>query len=268
MGCRLWWGKPGTLQDRDLGVWNGHWLGGVNGPRPGRFELAFEGWCQENGHTCLRTVNLFWAFQYHRNGFPSHSHVAPIRKNWCDERKQRREAPRKIQQGRVLNFGLRKSNREEMRLHSKEIKSYIDRFYPDPGPWDQYYADKRGYFAEELARYRGVLAFWRLSAKLRKIFLQCANYSNRRPESHPDYLLLFQNRNQMECAFIEVKSPKESLRPSQKKFFPELVKKATQRVLVVRLTEDGKNARFFEFNKHGDLLPCAPPGSITNTVLE
>jgi len=89
------------------------------------------------------------------------------------------------------------------------------------------------------------------------MFLRYASYSNRRPESHPDYLVAFRNNHGTECTFVEVKSPRESLRASQRQFFPELVKKAGQRVMLVRLTEDGENVRFFEFNSGGDLLPCS-----------
>jgi hypothetical protein len=91
------------------------------------------------------------------------------------------------------------------------------------------------------------------------MFLRCAAYSNRRPESHPDYLVLFRKLGDTACTFVEVKSPRESLRPSQRKFFPELVREAGQRVMLVRLTDNGENVRFFEFNSDGDLLPCSPP---------
>ena len=107
------------------------------------------------------------------------------------------------------------------------------------------------------ARYRRVVSFWKQNADLRKMFLRYASYSNRRPESHPDYLVAFRNNHGTECTFVEVKSPRESLRASQRQFFPELVKKAGQRVMLVRLTEDGENVRFFEFNSGGDLLPCS-----------
>lgn len=224
---------------------------GVNGPRPGRFELAFERWCIKNGHACVRTVDLFWAFEYHRNGFPSRLAEGPIRRNWREEKKRRREAPDKIKEGRIfhLNYDLKKLSREE-------ISRYIDRWYPDPGPWKAYYDQRQAYFLEEHARYRRVVSFWRQNAEVRKRFLQSARYSNRRPESHPDYLVLFSGS---ECAWVEVKSPKESVRPSQRQFFPELVRKAGQRVILVRLTEAGENLRFFEFKSSGDLLPCSAP---------
>jgi hypothetical protein len=251
MGCRQWWGNPATLSDNDLGVWHGRWLMGVNGPKPGRFELAFEGWCGENGHACLRTVDLFWAFEYHQKGFPRRLDDAPIKKNWRQERKQRREAPQKIRQGRILHFGINLK-----RLKAAELRRYLDRWYPDPGPWKAYYEKRRAYFLKELGRYRKVVAFWEECADLRKMFLSCAAYSNRRPESHPDYFVRFRNH---ECSFVEVKSPKESLRPTQRQFFPELVKTAGQRVMLVRLTEDAKSIRFFEFNLGGELLPCSLP---------
>jgi hypothetical protein len=252
MGCRQWWGEPRTLRPRDLGVWDGRWLKGVNGPRPGRFDLAFENWCSDNGHACLRTVNLFWVFDYHRNGFPTRLDDASIKENWREQKKQRREAPLKIKQGRILHlsFDLKKLSRAE-------LSRYLDDWYPDPGTWSAYCSERRAYFLEELTRYRKVLAFWKECVELRKMFRRCAAFSNRRPESHPDYLVRFRGHD--ECMFVEVKSPRESLRPSQRQFFPELVKMAGQHVMLVRLTDDGRSVRFFEFTPEGELLPWSPP---------
>lgn len=221
---------------------------GVNGPRRGRFDLAFEKWCAANRYFFLRTVDLFWAFEYHRNGFPMRLHPGPIRKNWIEERKQRREAPRKIREGRIFHFSI-----DLKKLSKQKLRDYIDYWYPHPGPWKEYHSERRAYFRDELDRYEAVMAFWRKSAELRKMFLRCAEFSNRRPESHPDYLVLFQRRGKMKSAFVEVKSPRESLRPSQRRFFPELVR-AGQRVLLVRLTEEGEKVRFFEF----DSRRCKP----------
>lgn len=255
MGCRQWWGEPKALRDRDLGEWQGRWLMGVNGPTPGRFELAFEQWCGENGHACVRTVDLFWAFEYHREGFPSRLGKGPIRKNWCEERERRREAPQKIKDGRILHF-----NYDLKKLSRAELTRYLDRYYPDPGPWDAYYKERQTYFLKEQTRYRRVVAFCKQSAEVRKRFLRCARYSNRRPESHPDYVAVFSGSH---CTWVEVKSPRESLRPSQRQFFPELVREVGQRVMLVRITDGGENVRFFEFNSDGQLLPSSAPLSST-----
>lgn len=256
MGCRQWWGKPRTLRNRDLGVWHGRWLMGVNGPKPGRFELAFEKWCIRNGHTCVRTVDLFWAFEYHTEGFPSRLDEGAIRKIWREERKLRREAPRKIKEGRILHFDL-----DLKKLDRAEIRRYLDRWYPDPGPWKTYYAQRQAYFLEEHARHRRVVSFWKQNAKFREGFLRCARYSNRRPESHPDYCVLLRNHGGAQGVFIEVKSPRESIRPSQRQFFPELVREAAQRVMLVRLSDRGENLRFFEFSADGNIFPCSVPAS-------
>ena len=114
--------------------------------------MAFENWCNQNGRACLRTVDLFWAFEYHRNGFPRRLDVAPIKKNWLEQRKQRRQASQKIKQGRILHFDI-----DLKKLRPAELRRYIDRWYPDPGPWSAYYAERRAYFLEELRRYRKVL---------------------------------------------------------------------------------------------------------------
>jgi hypothetical protein len=55
-----------------------------------------------------------------------------------------------------------------------------------------------------------VLAFWNGCPDMREMFLRCAAFSNRRPESHPDYLVLFRNHHERQYAFVEVKSPPES----------------------------------------------------------
>ena len=83
------------------------------------------------------------------------------------------------------------------------------------------------------------------------MFVRTASYSNRRPESHPDYLAVFKNLDATSCAFVEVKSPKESIGPSQRQFFPELVREAGQRVMLVRLTDAGENARFLNLTLAG-----------------
>lgn len=253
MGRRQWWGKPQTLRDRDLGVWPGRWLMGVNGPKRGRFELAFEKWCSDKGHSWVRTADLFWVFEYHRAGFPTRLDEQVIRANWRKHRKERREAPGRIKQGRIVHFGC-----DLNKLNRTELRRYLDYWYPDPGPWSEYLAERRAYFLDEQARYRRVISFWKQNADLRKMFLRCAAHSNRRPESHPDYLVLFRTNGRAECAFVEVKSPRESMRASQRRFFPELVKKAGQRVMLVRLTERGENVRFFEFTRNGDFFPQFP----------
>jgi hypothetical protein len=195
-------------------------------------------------------LRIYFGLEYHRAGFPTRLDEEPIRANWRKLRKERREAPRRIKQGKIFHFGC-----DLNKLSRPELRRYLDYWYPDPGPWIAYLADRRGYFIEEQARYRRVVSFWKQNAGLRKMFLRCASYSNRRPESHPDYLVKFRNSDRTECAFVEVKSPRESLRASQRQFFPELVKKAGQRVMLVRLTEEGQNVRFFEFNSGGELLP-------------
>jgi len=80
-------GRAENLRDRDLGAWHGRWLMGVNGPRLGRFELAFENGARQR--TLLRSHHgLFWAFEYHRAGFPTRLDEEPIRANWREQRRK------------------------------------------------------------------------------------------------------------------------------------------------------------------------------------
>ncbi len=234
MGCRLWWGTPGTLTDRNLGVWDGYWLMGVNGPQEGKYDLKFTEWCRNRGHLFVRTVDLFWAFHYHRGGFPMVLRKEPILRRWEEEKKEWRE--------------------------EKD-----DYWYPDPGRWSQFYEQKRRYFARELARYRRVIRFWHGSGdSVRNAFLRCARFSNRRPESHPDYVVVFRNRSGqvVDSGFVEVKGPRESLRPSQRRFFPELVRRARHRVWLARFNMRETSIKLEQFSGDGQLIPCTTiPGT-------
>jgi VRR-NUC domain-containing protein len=103
-----------------------------------------------------------------------------------------------------------------------------------------------GYFESERSRYEHTLAFWRsLALKHRQTFLRCAAYSNRRPESHPDYLAACPQTTNF--AFVEVKGPDDYLRQSQERFFPELVSQAGQDVWVARSSSDGSRFAFHRF---------------------
>jgi hypothetical protein len=58
-GHRQWWVTPKRCRAVVWASGTGRWLMDVNGPRRGRVELAFEKWCGQNGHACVRTVDLF-----------------------------------------------------------------------------------------------------------------------------------------------------------------------------------------------------------------
>ncbi len=246
MGARTWWGT-GTLSGRNLGAWSGNWLMGVNGPPEGKYDLKFVTWCENQGHSCIRTVDIFWAFQYHRTGFPMTLGRHVLRRTWREQRQQRREAPGRIREGFVISLN---PARDLSRLKGKELHQYVELWYPDPGPWSQYYQKQKTYFLTELARYKRVLKFWReCGHSVRKTFLRCAKYSNRRPETHPDYLVVFRNSlgHMVEYGFVEVKGPRESLRPSQRKFFPELVRRAGQKIWLARFSMRGTSINFARF---------------------
>ena len=244
MGCRMWWGG-GDLNDRDLGGHGGGWLMGVNGPREGRYDTKFVKWCVRHRLLYVRTVDLFWALEYHRRGFPSSLNTAAIRRTWTDEKEQRREAAMGI--------------KEDSRRTPKRRLEYLDYWYPDPGPWKDYYKRQRVYFLTELARYKRVLKFWReCGDSVREAFRQCARYSNKRAESHPDYFVVFREGQgrMVEFGFVEVKGPRESLRPTQRRFFPELVRCAGRKIWLARLTVRGTDIKFAKFMEKGQLVSC------------
>jgi len=133
--------------------------------------------------------------------------------------------------------------------------------------WIQYYRTHRAAFQNELARYYRTARFWEhCGPKMRRDLLRCLRYSNRIPvecqaaQAHPDYLVYFRTRfpERPAYGFVEVKGPRESLRPSQKRFFPELVSKAGQHVWVARV-ESANRVRFARFNSRGELEPWSSP---------
>lgn len=59
----------------------------------------------------------------------------------------------------------------------------------------------------------------------------------------------------VDYGFVEVKGPRESLRPSQREFFPELVRRAGQKVWLARFNMQGTNIDFARFTPKGELGP-------------
>ena len=277
-GSRTWWGT-GRLSDRNLGVWRGDWLMGVNGPREGKYDLRFLKWCENHGHSCIRTVDLFWAFEYHQRGFPRKCSTKVLYRKWEAGKKERR----KLLCGEWTLFAVPGERNPSIwqlvhgrckvsslagarRLRGKKLLDFVDNFYPHYGPWRRFYRREKAYFLDQLAQYNQVVKFWRHSGDLvRKSFLRCARYSNRRPEAHPDYLVVFRDRRgrRVDFGFVEVKGPRESVRTSQKRFFPELVMCAGQSVLVARFTMRGTEIKFARFTAQGKLFSVRPvPGSV------
>lgn len=160
-----------------------------------------------------------------------------------------------MRSGRFLLNG-----RATRRASQTQIRAWADEFHPDPGPWPEYYRRRKHYFFENLARYRQAKAFWAACPEVHRAFIRCARFSNRRPGSHPDYIVVFRRGGRRAwSSFVEVKSPRGSLRPSQRRFFPELVRDASQNVMLVRIGENGANPRFYRFAPNGSLLPLSNP---------
>ncbi len=229
---------------------------GVNGPPEGKYDLKFVRWCQSCGHSSIRTVHLFWAFQYHRGGFPMTFSEHVLRQVWEEQDREKREVLNGTIQVLVYDGEiLDKAN--ERPLAGKELHDYV-KYHYDFGPWRQFYRSRKAYFFRELDRYKRVLKFWReCGPQVRKTFLRCARYSNKRPESHPGYLIVFRNifDEVVDSGFVEVKGPRESLRPSQRRFSPELVNCAGQNVWLARFNMRGTGMRLEQFTSGGQLTP-------------
>jgi len=231
------------------------------GPKEGRYDRAFVRWCRRRRHLCVRTVELFWFLRYRHRGSPPTFSVQAARKDW-EKRKWERKcllAARKEGFWFVARadpaHGV--SAVRLCSVHSKkQLAEYIAHHH-GPGTWRRYHRASRTYFRKELARYQRVSGFWKAcGSKIRTDFLRCMHYSNRIPEAHPDYLVRFRTEFASTPAygFVEVKGPRESLRPSQKRFFPELATKAGQCVWVARV-ESANRVRFAWFNSRGELEP-------------
>lgn len=221
------------------GVWDGSGLGGL-GAREGIPERGFVRWCKRQGYPCIRTVNLFWYLPSRSRSFPRCSkHV--LREIW-QYRVQRHRALLKHGISEMEDGGLR-------RLKGKELRYWVQGFSPHPGRWDFYYRRERLYYSEISARYQSARNFWNECPRNAKsTVLRCLRYSNRVPEAHPDYFVIFRGTGP---AFVEVKGLRESIRPSQRRFFPELVANASQRIWLVRVNHSGRKLRWYFVDSSG-----------------
>jgi hypothetical protein len=193
---------------------------------------------------CVRTVDLFWAFQYHQKGFPKKLHVPSAKRAWNQERQHRHEiADRLLKQ----------------RTQRAEIQAYIDHHYPESVPWDGYLKRCEEYFQQERARYDGVLHFWRSAQDCtRAAFLRAAAAFNKRSEGYPDYFAQASSPSRLnECKFgwVEVKSPRDTLNPNQRRFFPELMSATGQQVWIARMRESREGFLFRRLMPDGILGP-------------
>ena len=246
MGCRLWWGT-GDLLDGPVRDSSGQWLGGVNGPRAGACEIAFSDWSRQQGLLCVRTVDLFWALHYHQKGFPAGLSPTGIKRRWSAERRKRQE----------IGDGLRKQ-----RMPSSDIQAYLDRNYPEPLPWDAYLNARHEYFQQARARYDTVLQFWRSAhTETRAAFLAAAAAFNQREEGYPDYLAQLQQHNTQDrpdFGWVEVKSSRDTLNPTQRRFFPQLMSTISCPVWVAKMRSSGSGFLFRRLMSDGRVGPEEP----------
>jgi hypothetical protein len=230
-------------------IWDGSWLGGT-GADAGLRERTFALWCRRRGHLCVRTVDLLWFLLHHPGGFLKFD-MRALKQVW----RYQAQKPRLL-----LKFGVWElSNRGERKLRGRELRDWVKRWHPHPGRWDLYLERKRRYYAKNLARFEAVSRFWkRCPLRAKRSFLRCRRYSNRAPEAHPDYFVVFKPQ---EHAFVEVKGDGESFRPRQRRFFLELVRNASQLILLVRIEPARKRLRWFWVEPSGiRLLPAYRPG--------
>jgi len=238
------------------------------GPKEGRYDRAFVRWCRRHGHLCVRTVELFWFLRYKHQESPPTFSAQASRKNWERRKWERKSLLAARKEG--SSFVTRPDRAHGINsvclvniYSKKQLAEYIAHHH-GPGTWRQYYRASKTYFRKESARYQRASDFWKTcGSKMRKDFLRCMHYSNRVPEAHPDYLVRFRTdfASASACGFVEVKGPRESLRPSQKRFFPELATKAEQCVWIARV-ESANRIRFARFNSRGELGPSPSAGSV------
>lgn len=234
---------------RDIGAWDGKHIMGVVGALEGRYDKEFVKWCVRHDLLFIRTVDLFWAFEYYRNGFYRRLNVSKLRKRW--------EEDTRLIRSLQVQVGHRNGHPQFRPLSEAKKEEFRKRW--GLGPWKSYYRRHRAYFLSELARYERVLKFWRECGQQgRESFLRCARYSSRQADAHPDYLVAPRDirGRVVQFGFVEVKGPREALKPSQRRFFPELVRCARQEVWLARFPTRGNSINFGQFSATGEVRPC------------
>ncbi len=245
--CRTWWGT-GNLRVRDMGGWGGKHILGVVGALEGKYDKRFVKWCVERDLLFIRTVDLFWAFENYRNGFYQHVSIPELRKRW--------ERDINLIQSLQVQIGYRHGHPQFRPLSQAKKEEFRKRW--GLGPWKSYHRRNRKYFLSELDRYERVLKFWRECGQQgRRSFLRCARHSNRQADAHPDYLVALRDSRDrvVDFGFVEVKGPREWLHPSQRQFFPELVRCASQKVWLARFPMRGSSINFGSFTATGEVRP-------------
>jgi len=230
---RTWRGSC-SLRVRYFGAWDGCHIQQPVGAHEGRHDRRFVRWCDEHGLLCVRTVDLFWLFEKYPHGFYGTVSVPKLRKKW------------KYDMRLIRNLRCSRVEKEEFRKRW------------GLGPWKSYLRQRRAYFVEQLARYDRAARFWRkCGQQARDSFLRCARYSNRQADAHPDYLVALRNKSGrvLDFGFFEVKGPRESLKPSQKRFFPELVRCAGQNVRLARFPMRGDYINLRQVTATGEVVP-------------
>ena len=175
--CRVWFGRE-SLRVRDIGAWGGKSILRPVGAREGRYDTKFVKWCMQHKVLFIRTVDLFWLFEYYRDGFYQKIDARKLRQRWEEAKSFSRSThvylPTDIRDANGYPK-LRLMNSVELREWRKQL---------DPGSWRSYYRFQKAHFQSQTARYKHALTFWRTcSQQGRETFLLCTvqQKTSRRP---------------------------------------------------------------------------------------
>lgn len=235
------------------GIWNPYEFSLNTGPSPGIRERTFASWCRKRRHLCVRTVDLFWFLRVGQRKFPS------INKQWL----------RAYWEFLVRShFEFLSSDIEiladsgSMRMTMTQRREYARTWYRHPGRWDYYYERCRSRYFKERSLHRFVLSQWaQFPLGGKRAVLRSRRFTDKQDTAYPDYFVVFRRIGKIMpwYGFVEVKGKRESVRPSQQRFFPRLVKDNSQTIWLARLEAEERTTRWFRVGKLGDRFKVTPP---------
>lgn len=264
-------GRPFRANRR---VWSGEHLAHVDGRDACGHELAFHAWCHAAGHLSIRTVDLFWALDHHSTGFPTRFSLPALKKDWRERKAQYDRRDQEIRGGLFIWSArpdensrwswyqvLKAPGPKSLWLTDDERQEYMSRHFIPVPDWPRFCAEQSKHFEVSLSRYREVQRFLRHApSQARTTFLRCRTYGRktRVPAAYPDYFVVFEpfKTAKWKHGFVEVKGPRESLRPSQREFFPELIRHLNVTIWLARWTMDEAKVRLRRFTEDGRLIDC------------
>lgn len=222
--------------------WDGMAHGGGGTPEVLR-EKAFAAFCRKSGFQCIRTLDLFRLLALYRHRILPKFHVGTLKAIW----RYRVSHYRYLLSADVVEI----LGSQHRKLSGDEKMRWLGDWHPHPGSWHAWYANSKRTYQEMLQFLTKASGFWKLCPiGAKRAICRCRRYSKRIPEAHPDYFVVF---SKSWYGFVEVKGFRESMRPSQQRFFPELVLNARQRIWVARINPDGGTPCWFAVGAKGRL---------------